>query len=177
MLPLYGLPSLSETRSKSVVYSVRLLIMYMTYRRYSSIITMLQSLNWETLQSHRFHMCLCIIYKAYHNLTMFLILDCTTPATIQIQGNNIKFIQGLNTLSYLLHSGVGMSSHSSSAGYILGPVKGQSPKCYTLMLHWTVYLVLSCLFLFVKCTFFLIVISFSAHHVFHQYWWLMIDGR
>ena len=35
---------------------------YNTYSRYSSVTAMLQSLNWETLESHRFNMHLCIIY-------------------------------------------------------------------------------------------------------------------
>ena len=53
---------------------------------------MLQSLNWETLESRRFNMHLCIIYKAYYNLAMFPLLDYATPVTVQIQGNNMKFI-------------------------------------------------------------------------------------
>ena len=53
---------------------------------------MLQSLDWETLESHRFNMHLCIIYKAYYNLTMFPLLDYATPVTVQTWGNNIKFI-------------------------------------------------------------------------------------
>ena len=53
---------------------------------------MLQSLDWETLESHRFNMRLCIIYKAYYNLAMFPLLDYATPITVQTQGNNIKFI-------------------------------------------------------------------------------------
>ena len=35
---------------------------------------------------------LCIIYKAYYNLDMFLLLQYATPATIHIQGHNVKFI-------------------------------------------------------------------------------------
>ena len=55
---------------------------YNTYSRYSSITAMLQSLNWETLESCRFNMCLCIIYKAYYNLAMFPLLDYATPRVI-----------------------------------------------------------------------------------------------
>ena len=78
---------------------------------------MLQSLDWETLESHRFNLHLCIIYKAYYNLAMFPLLDYATPVTVQTRGNNTKFIlpttakMCLNTLSYLLHSEVGMPSH------------------------------------------------------------------
>ena len=46
----------------------------------------------ETLESHRFTMRLCIIYKAYYNLAMFPLLDYATPVTVQTWGNNIKFI-------------------------------------------------------------------------------------
>ena len=53
---------------------------------------MLQSLDWETLESHRFNMHLCIIYKTYYNLAMFPLLDYATPVTVQTRGNNIKFI-------------------------------------------------------------------------------------
>ena len=60
---------------------------YNTYSRYSSITAMLQSLNWETLESHRFNMCLCIIYKAYYNLAMFPLLDYATPVTVHTRGN------------------------------------------------------------------------------------------
>ena len=48
---------------------------YNTFSRYSSFTAMLQSLDWEILESHRFNMCLCIIYKAYYNLAMFPLLD------------------------------------------------------------------------------------------------------
>ena len=48
---------------------------YNTYSRYSSVTAMLQSLDWETLESRRFNMCLCIIYIAYYNLAMFPLLD------------------------------------------------------------------------------------------------------
>ena len=37
-------------------------------------------------------MCLYIIYKAHYNLAMFPLLDYATPATIQAQGDSIKFI-------------------------------------------------------------------------------------
>ena len=65
---------------------------YDTYSRYSSVTAMLQSLDWETLESHRFNMRLCIIYKAYYNLAMFPLLDYATPVTVQTRGNNTKFI-------------------------------------------------------------------------------------
>ena len=55
-----------------------------TYSRYSSVTAMLQPLNWETLQACRvnIYMHLCIIYKAYHNLAMFPLLQYATPATL-----------------------------------------------------------------------------------------------
>ena len=53
---------------------------------------MLQSLNWETLQARRVNMRLCIIYKSYHNLAMFPLLQYATPGTIHTRGHNIKFI-------------------------------------------------------------------------------------
>ena len=53
---------------------------------------MLQSLDWETLESRRFNMRLCIIYKAYYNLAIFPLSDYATPITVQTRGNNIKFI-------------------------------------------------------------------------------------
>ena len=59
---------------------------YNTYSRYSSATAMLKSLDWETLESHRFNMCLCIIYKAYYNLAMFPLLDYATSVTVQTQG-------------------------------------------------------------------------------------------
>ena len=68
---------------------------YNTYSRYSSVMqpaAMLQSLNWETLESCRFNMHLCIMYKAYYNLAMFPLLDYATPVTVQTWGNNTKFI-------------------------------------------------------------------------------------
>ena len=65
---------------------------YNTYSRYSSVTAMLQSLDWETLESRRFNMRLCIIYKAYYNLAIFPLSDYTTPITVQTRGNNIKFI-------------------------------------------------------------------------------------
>ena len=46
-----------------------------TYSRYSSVTTMLQSLNWEPLQPRRVNICVCalmIIYKAYYNLAIFV---------------------------------------------------------------------------------------------------------
>ena len=92
MLPLYGLPSSPKTRAKLKGYSIELLDIYNIYSRYSSITAMLQSLDWETLESHRFNMRLCIIYKAYYNLAMFPLLDYATPVTVQTWGNNTKFI-------------------------------------------------------------------------------------
>ena len=65
---------------------------YDTYSRYSSVTAMLQSLDWETLESCRLNMRLCIIYKAAYNLAMFPLLDYATPVTVQTQGNNINFI-------------------------------------------------------------------------------------
>ena len=86
MQPLYGLPGLPETRPKLKEYSIGLLTMYInTYSKYISVTAMLQSLNWETLQSCRFNMHLGIIYKAY-NLAMFLLLDYATHDTVQTQG-------------------------------------------------------------------------------------------
>ena len=55
---------------------------YNTYSRFSNVTAMLQSLNSETLESHRFNMHLCIIHKAYYNLAMFSLLDYATPVTV-----------------------------------------------------------------------------------------------
>ena len=146
MLPLWS-PWL--TRDKARIERVQRRAahyVYNTYSRYSSITAMLQSLNWETLESHRFNMCLCIIYKAYYNLAMFPLLDYATPVTVQTQGNNTKFI--------LPHCSKGVFKHSflpaalrgwnalpvSSGGYILGNVQGQPPRCYIIMLHQTVFI-------------------------------------
>ncbi len=63
-----------------------------TYNRYSSVTTMVQSLNWETLQARRLNMRLCMVYKAYYNLAMFPLLQYATPATIHTRGHNLKFI-------------------------------------------------------------------------------------
>ena len=63
-----------------------------TYSRYSSVTTMVQSLNWETLQTRRLNMRLCMVYKAYYNLAMFPLLQYATPATIHTRGHNLKFI-------------------------------------------------------------------------------------
>ena len=93
MLPLYGLPGLPETKARIERVQCRAACyVYNTYSRYSSVTAMLQSLNWETLESCRFNMHLCIIYKAYYNLAMFPLLDYATPVTVQTWSNNIKFI-------------------------------------------------------------------------------------
>ena len=92
MLPLY---CLCIARHKAQIERVQCRAghyVYNTYSRYSSVTAMLQSLDWETLESHRFNMHLCIIYKAYYNLAMFPLLDYATPITVQTLGNNIKFI-------------------------------------------------------------------------------------
>ena len=158
MLPLYGLPGLPETKPKLKGYS-----------RYSSVTAMLQSLNWETLESHRFNMHLCIIYKAYYNLTMFPLLDYATPVTVQTRGNNIKFIlphcskDVFKLFPTHCTQRLECPPTISSGGYILGIVQGQPPRCYILMQNQTFYPALSGCFV-VKCTFSLIFF-FSAHHV------------
>ena len=143
---------------------------YNTYSRYSSVTAMLQSLDWETLESRRLNMRLCIIYKTYYNLAIFPLSDYATPITVQTGGNNIKFIlptvakMCLNTLSYLLHSEVGMPSHSEQwrlhpwncsrlASQVLHT--NAAPNCF--------YPALSGCFV-VKCRFSLLFF-FSAHHV------------
>ena len=93
MLPLYGLPGLPEIKPELKGYSVGLLDMYITHTAGTSSVTaMLQSLDWETLESCRFNMRLCIIYKAYYNLAIFPLSDYATPITVQTRGNNIEFI-------------------------------------------------------------------------------------
>ena len=124
---------------------------------------MLQSLNWETLQSCRFHICLYIIYKAHYNLAIFPLLDYAIPATIQTQGNNIKFIlphysKDFFTLSYPLHSGVGMPFLSHQ--WRLHPWTCSRPA--SQVLHTNIksellYPALSGSF-FVKCIIFLITV-------------------
>ena len=58
MLPLYGISDMAQI--ERVQHGAAHYI-HNTYSRYSSVTAMLQSLNWETLQSCRFNMCLCII--------------------------------------------------------------------------------------------------------------------
>ena len=117
-----------------------------TYSRYSSVTAMLQSLNWETLESHRFNMHLCIIYKAYYNLAMFPLLDYATPIAVQTWGNNIKFILPHCSKDVFKHSFLPAALRGwnalrvSSGGYILGIVQGQPPMCYILMQHQTVFI-------------------------------------
>ena len=143
---------------------------YNTYSRYSSVTAMLQSLDLETLESHRFNMHLCIIYKAYYNLAMFPLLDYATPITVQpgvITSNSscptaVKMC--LNTLSYLLHSEVGMPSHSQQ--WRLHPWNCSRPASQVLHTNAApncFYSALSGCFV-VKCTFSLLFF-FSAHHV------------
>ena len=71
MLPLYGLPGLPKTRPELKGCSVGLLTMYITYSRYSSVTAMLQSLNWETLESRRFNMRLCRVSNEKFNTRFF----------------------------------------------------------------------------------------------------------
>ena len=64
--------------------------------RYSSVTTMLQSLNWETLQSCRLGKFASVDYlqSLNYNLAMFPLSDYATLQTVQTRGhnNNIKFI-------------------------------------------------------------------------------------
>ena len=142
---------------------------YNTYSRYSSVTAMLQSLNWETLESHRFNMHLCIIYKVFYNLAMFPLLDYATPITVQTWGNNIKFI--------LPHCSKDVFKHS----FLPAALRGWNPPSHQWRLHpWNCsrpasqvlhtnaapncfYPALSGCFV-VKCTFSLLFF-FSAHHV------------
>ena len=73
-------------RDKAQVERVQCRAARYVYHTYSSVTAMLQSLDWETLESHRFNMCLCIIYKVYYNLVMFPLLDYATPVTVQTWG-------------------------------------------------------------------------------------------
>ena len=54
--------NLAEIRPELKGYSIGLLTMYITYTVGTAVSPMLQSLNWETLQSGRFNMYLCIMY-------------------------------------------------------------------------------------------------------------------
>ena len=64
---------------------------YNTYSRYSSVTAMLQSVDWETLESHRFNMRLHYLQSLLQPGRVAL-LDYATPVTVQTRGNNIKFI-------------------------------------------------------------------------------------
>ena len=135
MLPLYGLPSLPETRSKSLVYNVRLLIMYIIHIVGTAVSLPCYNPSTGKPSNHTGFICVCALptkplQPDHVSRIRLLHLPQSKPRAIT---SNLSYSAGakmcLNTLSYLLHSGVGMSSHSCSAGYILGSVQGQSPKC------------------------------------------------
>ena len=63
-----------------------------TYSRYSSVTDMLKQLQWETLESRRATMRLCMFYKAYHGLSIFPLLEYASLANVNTRGHNIKFI-------------------------------------------------------------------------------------
>ena len=156
---------------------------YNTYSRYSSVTAMLQSINWETLESRRFNMHLCIIYKAYYNLAMFPLLDYATPVTVQTWGNNIKFIlphcskDMFKTLFPTCYTQrLECPPTISSGGYILGIVQGQPPRCYILMLHQTVFILHWVVVLLLNAHF-LYYFSFLPITSHRQYWRLVINGR
>ena len=171
MLPLYGLPGLPETKPKLKGYSIGLLAMYITHTAGTAVsLPCYNPSDLETLESRRFNMHLCIIYKAYYNLAMFPLLDYATPITVQpgvITSNSscpTAAKMCLNTLSYLLHSEVGMPSHSQQ--WRLHPWNCSRPAFQVLHSNAApncFYPALSGCFV-VKCTFSLLFF-FSAHHV------------
>ena len=63
-----------------------------TYSRHSSVIDMLNRLEWESLESHRTTMHLCMFYKGYYNLAVFPLLEYASLATTCMHGHNIKFL-------------------------------------------------------------------------------------
>ena len=63
-----------------------------TYSRHSIVTDMLNRLEWESLESHRTTMHLCMFYKAYYNLAVFPLLDYASLATTCTCGHNIKFL-------------------------------------------------------------------------------------
>ena len=63
-----------------------------TYSRHSSVTDMLNRLEWESLESCRKTMHLCMLYKAYCNLAVFSLLDYASLATTCMRGHNIKFL-------------------------------------------------------------------------------------
>ena len=100
---------------------------------------------------------------------MFPLLDYATPLTVQTWGNNIKFIlphcsKDVFKHTFLTHctQGLECAPTISSGSYILGPVQGQPPKCYIIMLHWTVFILhwVVVFVLFIKCTFSLLFLLF-----------------
>ena len=137
---------------------------------------MLKFLNWETLQSCRFNMCLCIIYKAHYSLTMFLLLGYTTPATFQTWGNNIKFILWHCSKDVFKHNFLPITLRGWNT-LPHGQWRLHSWTCSrpaSQVLHTNV--TLNCLsytkwFIFVKYTFFLIIFLFCPSRLI-----LSIDG-
>ena len=63
-----------------------------TYSRHSSVTDMLNRLEWESLESHRKTIHLCMFYKAYYNLAVFPLLDYASLVTTCMHGHNIKFL-------------------------------------------------------------------------------------
>ena len=63
-----------------------------TYSRHSSVTDMLNRLEWESLESCRKTMHLCMFYKAYYNLAVFPLLDYASLATTCMCSHNIKFL-------------------------------------------------------------------------------------
>ena len=119
------------------------------HSRYSSVTTMLQSLNWKSLQPCRVNMRLCIIYKACYNLAMFPFCWTTQPSPQSTHGAITSSLSlptvvkmCTSTLFYRWHSAVGTPSHSWQ--WRLKPwthsrpasqPRVARPRCYVLMLH------------------------------------------
>ena len=113
---------------------------YNTYSRYSSVTAMLQSLDWETLES-----CICVYELSTKPITTWPCFPCLTMLHLSqskpgvITSNSscpMAAKMCLNTLSYLLHSWVGMPSHSQQWRLH----QGQPPSCCILMPHQTVFI-------------------------------------
>ena len=91
--------------SRQMICKQHIILNHMFFRYESNLEPVtLQSLDWETLESRRFNMHLCIIYKAYYNLAIFPLLDYATPITVQTQGNNTKFILPHHSKDVFKHS-------------------------------------------------------------------------
>ena len=62
-------------------------------REPGTVTTLLEELEWDTLQSRRKQQKLCMLYKMKNGLVDIPLLDYTRPNTRDTRGNNQKFTQ------------------------------------------------------------------------------------